>query len=41
MKSSNFPCILLLKPKERTKNYGNDFENKQSMQKVQGAGGCQ
>ena len=29
MKSSNFPCILLLKSKERTKGYGYDFENNQ------------
>ena len=37
MKSSNLPCILLLKPKERTKGYGYDFENNKSLQIVQRA----
>ena len=35
MKSSNFPCILLLKSKERTKGYGYDFENNRPLQKFQ------
>lgn len=36
MKSSNFPCILLLKSKERTKGYGYDFENNRPLQNFKG-----